>query len=536
MDRETNLDSILVLEKRIEEHRGHEGIVIQLKRARNSLLNVSTLLPPEILGSVFCWNAVPDGDFGGLPKGSYNFLLVCHHWFKVASCTPGLWSFWGNSVEDWTHRYARCGTSPLDLVLDLDSQYSHLELNDQLRGALRDRATRDAIQQIHLRVHLGGQPILSSIISSIVVEGEGTQLKCVESLRVQNNDGPYVDVSAFFSRYRLPKLRDLRLSGCNISSWDLLKPQTTVLTTLELTARGVSPFPTMCQLLSILASNPLLQRVVSFCNRDTNIAISDEHLSQVPLRRLKRLHLTGDSCTTFQLLHRLELPDKMDNLTLYLYEFSPLDLSQNLGPYFGNRLRRHGGFPGGGLGLFVHHDPTFFSIRVGDIYKGDDLSEAGLFAEIYAATSTQLQVEEADRLCFDLVSTIPWEQVVGLQTTLPVLRSEKLCVRMCNLTCLRLVAVDLSMCFLDPEVCGPHTFGELLPGLDSIVVAWPTLSGGDWSPLTNFLSRRAVVGNMVSFLGFTDHPHMGEDVVESIRRTVKVFRGERGIAGGGTLQ
>ena len=87
MDREINLDSILALEKQIVEH---ERATIRLKRARNSLLNVSTFLPPEILGKIFRWNVIPDEDFGGLPKDSYNFLLVCHHWFEVASRTPEL--------------------------------------------------------------------------------------------------------------------------------------------------------------------------------------------------------------------------------------------------------------------------------------------------------------------------------------------------------------------------------------------------------------------------------------------------------------
>ena len=524
MDREINLDSIPVLEKQIEGHRGQEGIIIQLKRTRNSLLNVSTLLPPEILGRVFCWNAVPDdGDFGELSKGLYNFLLVCHHWFEVASCTPDLWNFWGNSIKDWTHRHVRCGTTQLNLVLDGDGRH---ELGDKLRAALRDRATRDTIRKIHLRDYPGlGQPILNSVISSIVVGGEGTRLKCVESFRVQNGGGSYVDVSAFFSQYRLPKLRYLYLSGCRISSWDLLKPQTTVLTALELTAGCVSPTPTISQLLSILTSNPLL-RVVSPCSPDTHIGGSDRPRSQVPLRHLKRLYLTGESCHTFQLLSRLELPGKSDSLILNLYESSPLDLSQSLGPYFGDRFRRRDGFRGGGLRLLVSHEPSFFSVCAEDAYKGDDPTNVGFFAEMHGAMSVQLQVEEADRLCFDLISHFPWEQVVSLQTTLPVLRSEKLCVRMHSLIYLHLVMVDLSVCFVEPEMCGPRTFGEFLPGLNRIVITRPTLSGGDWSPLTNFLSHRAAVGNSISFLRISDHPYMDEDVVESIKCAVKVFEGE----------
>jgi hypothetical protein len=130
MDQEINLDSIRALEDEIQEH---ERAVIQLKRARNALLNVSTL-PPEILGKIFHYNLILDGDFSGLPKTSYNFLLVCHHWFWVASGTPELWSFWGNSIEDWARRCARCGTASLDLVL---SRPTDGHLDDTLRDALQ---------------------------------------------------------------------------------------------------------------------------------------------------------------------------------------------------------------------------------------------------------------------------------------------------------------------------------------------------------------------------------------------------------------
>lgn len=96
MDRETNLAPIRVLERQIDEH---EKAAIKLKRTRNSSLNVSVLLPPIILGRIFRWNVVSDGDFGGFSKGSYNFLLVCHRWFGVVSHAPELWCSWGNSIR-----------------------------------------------------------------------------------------------------------------------------------------------------------------------------------------------------------------------------------------------------------------------------------------------------------------------------------------------------------------------------------------------------------------------------------------------------
>ena len=197
MVQEINFDSIRALEKQIQ---GHERAIIKLKRARNSLLNVSTFLPPEVLGSIFRWNVIPDGDFGGLRKGSYKFLLVCHHWFQVASGTPGLWSFWGNSIEDRARRRAHCTTAPLDLVL---GQYTNHDFDATLRDALQDRAARDTIRRVHLKSG-DAAGLLNSIISSIIAEGEETRSSSVESLILENDGMSKVDISNFFSRYHFP--------------------------------------------------------------------------------------------------------------------------------------------------------------------------------------------------------------------------------------------------------------------------------------------------------------------------------------------
>ena len=150
MDCEININSIRVLEERIKEH---ERSIIKLKRARNSLLNVSKL-PPEVLGDIFRRNVVVEEDFGGLEEGSYSFLLVCHHWFEVASCTPELWSFWGNNLGDWEKRYLHSSTgTPLDLVLD---ELIHMfgSVSESQCTVIKDHAARDTIRRVHLRSNM----------------------------------------------------------------------------------------------------------------------------------------------------------------------------------------------------------------------------------------------------------------------------------------------------------------------------------------------------------------------------------------------
>ena len=111
---ETNAESI----------QAHETAIIKLKITRNSLLNISKL-PPEVLGNVFRWNAAPTSDFLGWVDRTHNFLLVCHHWFEVASRTPELWSFWGTTPKEWKRCCVYSKTAPLDLVLDV-----HLSLSE----------------------------------------------------------------------------------------------------------------------------------------------------------------------------------------------------------------------------------------------------------------------------------------------------------------------------------------------------------------------------------------------------------------------
>lgn len=166
------------------------------------------------------------------------------------------------------------------------------------------------------------------------------------------------------------------------------------------------------------------------------------------------------------------------------------------------------------------------------------------FAAVSAIMDMRLQDQEADGLCLDLMGQIPREQVIRFQTTLPIIRSEELCVEMCNLTHLHLVGVDLSTWPGEPDGGGSHTFKGPLRSLRHIVITRSTLSSGDWGPFTRFLSRRAAVGTWISSLLLNGHPDMGGDVAGSssvwsrVKCVAKVFEddgsGKESVPAGNT--
>jgi hypothetical protein len=215
----------------------------------------------------------------------------------------------------------------------------------------------------------------------------------------------------------------------------------------------------------------------------------------------------------------LEFPEKMDDLNLSIYECSPSDSPHTIGPYLGNHVRRRSPDR---LILSVVPHPSYFTILVGDACEGDPTQE-DWFVSVGIITSAIPEEEGVGKFCFDIIAHIPLEKVVYLKTALPILQSEEICIQMRNLTHLRLEEVDLSTWFIEPDTPEPHVFKDLLRGLRSISISSYKLGGGDWSPLTSFLTRRAAVGNWISSLSLSHYMDMDDDVVESISRTVDVF-------------
>jgi len=520
MSGEANIDSIRALERRINEGNGD---ITSLKRIRNSLLNISKCTIPEILGNIFVWSLVQEYTwiFQGLQKGPYNFLLVCHHWFEVACRTPVLWSFWGNTLQDWKRCHHRSGAIPLDLVLDGDKSDPSVLFDKSLQDAVRSRAVQGSIQQVHLRS--GNSDTLASIISSLTPNNEGSQNRNIESIIWRADTmGRSVDVSDFFARSHLPKLPLLNLSGgIRVSSWDYLAPRTTLLTTLSLKTGTLPPSTlTAPQLFSILTNNPGLRELTLARAALPNIATGS--MPKVPLRNLKNLSLIGEFRCIFWLLHQLILPETLDRIDLDASGCTVEDVSQTLAPYIRDHYRRDARFQDD-LEVSSRSDSgTLIGISVTVVYRGpftleDNIPPAGFTVLL----TDEPPPDVLKQLFIDLIALIPRGQVEVFSADLEMEPPEEVLIMMPTIERLYVAGLELSEGFLQPNKDGPHANTKLLPSLEYLCLEDFALKDNDWRHLTTYLAHQASGGQAISLEMVAGCPDVPPEVVSEIRGMVR---------------
>jgi hypothetical protein len=503
MGHEINIDSILTMDAEI----------IRLKRTRNSLLSI-TRVPPKILGHIFCFNIteVDNPDFAGVPKGSYNFLLVCHHWFRVALRIPELWSSWGNSLEDWKRWHLRSGIFALDLVLD-GWNYEYGDFDEALGDAIRDRAARDVIRKVHLRSN--DTVLLTTIISSLIPEGEDVRPSSIESIALSGS----ADVSDLFARHRFPKLRNLYLSGhFEISSWDHLKSATTALANISLDFNNITPSsaaPTTSQILSFLASNPNL-RSLKLSALPTND--DSRGRPRLPLRHLERVSLAGTIRSVFLILHRLEFPEGMDCGEISLHGCTPREVLGVIGPYIRDYLRRGARFRDR---LGMHVSSTSQSISFHASAAGvDRLPQDGSpYGRFEATFSQSIPRNARKKLCVDVLALLPQESIVFFRMNFPV--TEEIVIAMPNLETLHLADQVVSDGFLLPDPSGPNARKKLLPSLRKLYLEAAKAEGDNWDPLATYLAHQTSGGQAISLEIFGDGAHVCSRTIRRIKGLVK---------------
>lgn len=509
MGLEINEERIRELEKKINEGIGDPN---QLKIARNLLLNISTRVPPEILGQTFCWRVLQDlHQFNRLRKRTYDFLLVCHHWLEVAYSTPELWSYWGHTLKQWFQRYKRSGSAPIDLVLN-DMIGSKLSFDGPLRDALQERAKQDTIRSVRLTNE--DSPILASVLSVITPDDGDIRYTSIESIRLR-----CMDASNFFTRCRFPKLSYLFLSMGVQLSWDHLALHTTALTTLILTIGGMeSRIPTTTQLLSVLASNPRLQ-TLKLSNPILSRDDGDTSTITVPLRHLKKLHIHGNFRPVFRLLQRLAYPERMDKMKLTVSRSTVEEISGILGPYVHDFIQRDGRFRDG-LEIFLEHDRGSVSIRLSAIKNVERPPQKATFATFTAGLRKIDSRHENVELCTKLVAYIPVEYVVRFGGDLSMDVAAAVVSIMPNIQELYLINACLGDGFLQPDPKGPLPHQKLLPSLQRLHLENAVPDDDSWSPLLSYLSHQTSDGQRISLTITSIREHICKDVVKEMEGLV----------------
>ena len=334
--REVNAHAIRNLEARIQ-HYGRD--TTHLKRLRNSLLNVSVYLAPEILGHIFWWRVVSGVDSGGRISGrTFNFLLVCRYWFDVATSTPSLWAFWGTSLRECVAFHRHSGAVPLYLNLtDVNSDREVWNAS----GVLQDQNVHRRIRHLHIQT---SPRALASILSLMSTPQPSSLQSQIQSL-VLTAEGPwnaerpgeFPDVTNFLNAHSLRELRFLRLRDCDLG-WKSLILQTSRLTHLFIHAHDRSTKPTVLQLASLFINNSALQEI------DLSLEIAStpaDPLSEIPtsifLPHLRRLNTHGSITGYARLLNRLTFSDalKQVNANLFL-DGIVIDVAVALTPFLHN--------------------------------------------------------------------------------------------------------------------------------------------------------------------------------------------------------
>ena len=102
------------------------------------------------------------------------------------------------------------------------------------------------------------------------------------------------------------------------------------------------------------------------------------------------------------------------NLTISLVDFSRLNISETLGPYVGDRIQRRDRSLANGLEVLANHRSNGFHICVAYLHECDRSDRMIRFLKVKGSTLRVPGKGEAEKMGFDLIAYIPWEEVVEL--------------------------------------------------------------------------------------------------------------------------
>ncbi|KAF9780614.1 hypothetical protein BJ322DRAFT_1112608 [Thelephora terrestris] len=458
MGHEVDEVDIRELEGKIEEGMGNAG---RLKRAQNTLLNISIRVPPELLGYIFLCIVGDHNRLRSLHGACYRFLFVCHRWYHVARSTPELWTFWGHTLAHWLSRFDRSGALPMDLTLNLDQVSGPSSpLHGPLQVALWDHAEQDIVRSLNLRSERKG--VLTEVLEALTPDENQLHVSSLQTITLH-----FVDASAFTARTHFPRLTYLELAmGTHVRDWLTIGNHTGALTTVVLTLKneGIPSFPWIPELLCFLGNNPHLRDITIRSLETVDVDEPAPH-HLVPMHALERISLEGSCGSVYHLLRRLHCPQSMDFMCLTMAESQPCEILDTLGQSLRKHLLHERKFRTD-LGIWLLCFSGFIHLQASDTTHSVDRIQQNSFASFQARLSEAMNYEEYAQLCEDIAACVPMEAVVYLGGEMGMDIVIRLASMFPNITKVDLDYVEVESGFLQSKQGGIKT--KLFPSLQKL--------------------------------------------------------------------
>ena len=399
---------------------------------------------------------------------------------------------------------------------------------------------RDAIRKVHLRDD--NMQLLTDIISTLTPEDDGARDSSIESIALDSvlvdsffSRHPLqtsgADASNFLSRYHFSNLRDLSLSGyLKISSWawDCLKSHAAVLVNLSVSLISPLPMPTISQILSLHASNPNIRNLTLALSRIGDDSGSG-HKSRVQLRHLENLTLKGEPHHVFSVLHRLELPERVDHTRLEFHDHTLDEVKEVTVPHIRDYLRRD---PGSRIGWgYLSRSQTIISclglvsLVLGITVRIDCHNRP---PPPHTFFMMLLAPDESEKSCIDIHALLPQERIVYFETNLSITVTKEVVVAMPNLKTLYLINATVSAGFLLPNLGEPNAHTKLLPSLRRLYLRDAGVGVlRDWSPLVRFVTHQASSDHPFSLILIGKYTHICSGAAKEIEGLVEELTYDR---------
>jgi len=276
-----------------------------------------------------------------------------------------------------------------------------------------------------------------------------------------------------------------------------------------------SVIPTTSQVLSLLASNPGIR-----CFELQWLWVSDDggndSMSPVPLHHLERLSLEGSFHHVFPILRQLELPKRIDNVTLNFSHCGLAEVRETVRSFIRDHLRRDSRFEDR-LGVSTSSSAKWFTLQACTIGVGPGLlpqNPPHVEFEMQLAESLSLEVHKG--LFIDTLTHLPREGVVYLKTNLMVAEMVDILIKMPNIEHLYFFDMIIRKGFLLQGSGETNTHQNLLPSLKRLYLENVQTEDEDWGPLITYLTHKASDNQAISLEVFGNRVHICSDVLDQI--------------------